>query len=290
MVVLSLAAYLLYSFLDVSNGEIVSADRKRAYLLYVPESYDPSTPAPLVISLHGFAEWPAHFMHTSRWKELADEHGFILVFPSGTGFPKRWYLHEPRFSRGSPEIEIAFISDLIDELAAEFNIDTDRVFVNGFSNGAGLSFELACSLSDRVTAIGTVAGLDYYTREDCDLTRPVPIVAFHGTQDRLVPYSGEITSDINTEQPQTPNWLKGWAERYSCDPDPVQMPPTGEVSGIRFTGCQQDVEIHFYTIHGGGHTWPGGAPIPKLIVGHTTDDINASAVMWDFFSQYSLSP
>ena len=86
----ALSIAVLFSIVDKTNGSIVSSGLERTYLLYVPASYDPSAPTPLVISLHGFVEWPAHQMQISGWNELADEHGFIVVYPSGTKFPRRW--------------------------------------------------------------------------------------------------------------------------------------------------------------------------------------------------------
>ena len=74
----------------LSAAELVSGGEKRTYLLHVPKGYKPGTPVPLVISIHGFAEWPAHQAQISRWNALADEHGFIVVYPSGTSFPLRW--------------------------------------------------------------------------------------------------------------------------------------------------------------------------------------------------------
>ncbi len=70
------------SVLDRTNGTIVSSDETRKYLLYVPSSYDPATATPLVISMHAGVTWPAHLMNLSRWNRLADENGFIVVYPS----------------------------------------------------------------------------------------------------------------------------------------------------------------------------------------------------------------
>src|SRR5512138_2462230 len=85
-----LAGAIAFRLSDRTNGRLVSAGEKRSYLLHVPKSYDPSRPAPLVITIHGFAQWPAHQMNLSRWNELAEEYGFLVVYPAGTRFPKRW--------------------------------------------------------------------------------------------------------------------------------------------------------------------------------------------------------
>ena len=79
-----------------------------------------------------------------------------------------------------------------------------------------------------------------------------------------------------------------WAEQKEWDDAPIELPSNGEVSGIKYTNCDQNVDVILYTIHGGGHTWPGGEPLPEFITGPTTQDIDASRVMWEFFKQYSL--
>jgi polyhydroxybutyrate depolymerase len=290
LILLLITAVSLYSWLDKSNGEIVSSGNRREYLLYVPDSYEPSAPAPLVISLHGFAEWPAHIMRITRWDEAADEYGFILVFPSGTGFPKRWSTRAQGFLGGEPDEEVLFISDLIDKLTGEYNIDTGRIYVNGFSNGGGMSFLLACNLADKVTAIGGVASSDYFPRENCTPSRPVPVIAFHGTKDPLVPYYSRLGDPQISQNPGVPYNIEQWAKRNECELSPVDIPSNGEVSGIYYTNCEQNAEVYLYTIYDGGHTWPGGEHMPGFVVGHSTNDIDATTSMWNFFSRYSLQP
>ncbi|MBN1180161.1 MAG: hypothetical protein JXD18_13200, partial [Anaerolineae bacterium] len=147
-VVLVLVFALTYTLMDKTNGEITSSGVLREYLLYVPPSYDPATPTPLVITLHGFAQWPANQRDVSRWNPLADEYGFIVVYPSGTGFPKRWGAHGTTDSLNPQMEDVTFISDLIGKLESEYNIDPTRIYANGLSNGGGMSYLLACKLSE----------------------------------------------------------------------------------------------------------------------------------------------
>jgi polyhydroxybutyrate depolymerase len=274
-----------FTLVNRTNGRLVSSGEKRTYLLYVPDSYDPSTPAPLVITIHGFAQWPAHQMQISHWNDLADEYGFIVVYPSGTRFPLRWRLRGEPGSDLDPMRDVTFISDLIDKLEAEYNIDPDRIYANGLSNGGGMSFLLSCKLSDRIAAIGTVAGVFLIPWEVCQPSQPVPAMVFHGTADPIVPYQGGPYADYEIAFPSIPEWVDSLAQRNGCNDVPLDIPATGEVSGIRFTDCTADVV--FYTITGGGHSWPGGDPIPEWIVGHTTADIDATRTLWDFFQRHS---
>ena len=287
---LVLALVLAYTLSDKTNGEIMSSGVRRKYLLYVPPSYDPATPTPLVITIHGFAQWPANQRDVSQWNPLADEYGFIVVYPSGTGFPKRWGTHGITDPLNPPREDVTFISDLIDKLESEYNIDPTRIYANGLSNGGGMSYLLACQLSERIAAIGTVAGAHLYPLDACRPTYTVPMIAFHGTADQIVPYNGGRSGPFDTPFPVIPDWVAQYAAQNGCATTPDALPAQGEVTGVRYGQCDENSEVLFYTIHGGGHAWPGGGALPKAIVGHTTRDIDATRVMWAFFQQYTRTP
>ncbi|PKO14322.1 MAG: hypothetical protein CVU39_14895 [Chloroflexi bacterium HGW-Chloroflexi-10] len=116
------AITITFNVLNKTNGSIISSGEMRKYLLYVPQSYDPAVPTPLIISVHGYAEWPAHQAQISRWNDLADEYGFIVVYPAGTRFPMRWSTSQSLEQYAALK-EVQFISDLIDKLEVEFNIN-----------------------------------------------------------------------------------------------------------------------------------------------------------------------
>ena len=137
------------------NGSFVSSGEKREYLLYVPRSYDRARPTPLVISMHGAGLWGASQRDISRWNDLADAKGFIVVYPSGVGGKG------VRIWRAEPGEDLAkdvkFISELIDTISAHYSVDSTRIYANGLSNGGGMSFALSCTLSKRIAAVGMVA-------------------------------------------------------------------------------------------------------------------------------------
>lgn len=286
--VVLLAAAVAYLVLDHTNGTMVSSGMKRHYLLYVPDSYDPSTPAALVVSLHGFAQWPAHQSQLTGWTDLADEYGFIVVHPSGQGFPRRWRIRGLAGGGSDPALDVTFLSELIDKLKSEYNIDPARIYVNGLSNGGGMSVLLSCELSERIAAVGSVAGAYASPWSECRATRPVPAIVFHGTADPIVPYLGGAAHDPGFDLPSIPEWVAELADHNGCGSAPVELPVQGEVSGVRYEGCDQGAEVVFYTIAGGGHSWPGGGYLPQFLVGHTTQDIDATRVMWEFFQRHPL--
>jgi polyhydroxybutyrate depolymerase len=288
---LALAAVVigvLYTRANVTNGKIVSSGEDRRYLLYVPSTYAPARPNPLVISIHGFVEWPAHQMQISHWNDLAEEYGFLVVYPEGTGFPRRWRASGQAVGSADAMVDVRFISDLIDELARQYNIDPARVYANGLSNGGGMSFLLGCTLSDRIAAVGSVSGAYLYPMEECKPSRPVPMIVFHGTADPIVPYLGGPSRDFDIPLPVIPDWIVARAKLNGCAASPAELPASGDASGIQFSGGDQGADVVLYTVNGGGHSWPGGEPLPEWIAGHTTQDIDATRVMWEFFSRFSI--
>ncbi len=285
-----LIAVLAISYLisNRTNGSITSSGVERRFLYYVPESYDPQTPSPLVISIHGFVSWPRNQMDVTQWNSLADRYGFIVVYPSGTGFPKRWRLPEGSSKLPGSYEDVQFLSDLIDRMQQQYNIDPRRIYVNGFSNGGVMSVVLGCELSERIAAIGSVSGAYFYPLELCRPSRAVPMIAFHGTADPIVPYAGGPFHPFDVSLPHVAEWMKQRAELNGCSPTPRVIMDEETVSGIEFIQCDQNAPVVFYAIYGGGHTWPGGEALPEWLAGSTSRAISASNLMWNFFEKHPL--
>jgi polyhydroxybutyrate depolymerase len=142
--------YALFYFPNrttASAGTIVSSGVTREYLLYVPRSYDPARPTPLVVSMHPAMSWPTSQMNISRWNDVADENGIIVVYPAGTGGgPRTWFMEGSRTPSRMPDV--VFLSKLIGALQASYNVDPARIYADGLSNGGGMAFALACGLAD----------------------------------------------------------------------------------------------------------------------------------------------
>ena len=262
-----------------SNGFMVSAGREREYLLHVPRSYDRTRPTPLVISLHGAGGWPVQQMEISLWNRLADEQGFIVVYPSGlVGIgPRVW-----------GERDVRFISELIDKLQATYNIDRARIYANGLSNGGGMSFVLSCTMSDRIAAVGMVGAALILPWNWCTDHRPVPMIAFHGTADPMAPYKGGTSWVADGAFPAIETWAAKWARRNHCAPDPIEAAVAADVTRREYTSCADNAAVLLYTIEGGGHTWPGGTPLPEWFAGRTSRGIDATREMWAFFRAHPL--
>ncbi|MFN8564132.1 MAG: PHB depolymerase family esterase [Anaerolineae bacterium] len=191
---------------DIASGsstqQIESGGMTREYVLYIPPGYVPSQPTPLVVSLHGFAGNPHEQERDSGWDDVAGRENFIVVYPAGTGSPLRWNAGQrelqtrlrqgglfermlgERFFETVQADDVGFIRDLIAHLSDQLCIDGARIYVNGMSNGGGMTNRLACEAADVFAAAGMVAGA-YTDFGGCQPSRPIPVIAFTACKTRL---------------------------------------------------------------------------------------------------------
>ena len=268
------------------NETITTLDGlEREYILTVPSSYDGGVATPLVFNFHGFGSQAIEQDVYSQLPQTAEAEGFILVTPQGTlnAQGQRFW----NSSQSPPPVpdDVGFVGQLLTSLQSQLCIDLARVFSTGLSNGGFMSSRLACVLSNRIAAIAPVAGTAFYG--SCD-ARPVPVIAFHGTEDNIVSLGPIETIAI-----------PAWATHNNCG-GPVEQDPVPPTTGVRLTrydGCDEDATVELYVIfdvdtgtagdQGGGHTWPGSTfvlpPAFKAVLGQTTLEISANDLMWDFF-------
>lgn len=273
---------------------VESSSVDRCYLVYAPAAHNPEEATPVIFSLHGFAGNPQGLRSITRWEPVADEEGFLVVYPHGSSFPLRWNT-QPAANIAHID-DVQFIRDMLADLSKVAVLDQARVYVTGLSNGATMADQIACALADQVAAIGLVAGKGEDPPETCQPSRPVPLIAFFGTEDPLeemAEYPGWFLKLINVaprinDRQLLPlqTWIDGWAQRNGCAPTPETPPCTGDACTTRYSPCLDDAEVWVVRIQGGGHTWPGGANL--AVFGKTSQDISASAAMWDFFQAHPL--
>jgi polyhydroxybutyrate depolymerase len=269
-----------------TSGTIICSGQKRAYLLYVPTSYDPKKPAPLVITLHTSMSWDNSAMAISQWNPVADENGFIVVYPEGTGFgPKSWEMTGSETPSRMPDV--VFISELIDKLEASYNIDQTRIYANGMSNGGGMAFVLSCTLSDRIAAVGLVsAGLDPGW-DWCPDHRSVPVIAFHGSTDPVCLYNGGYSKLAGGTFPNIPGFMANWSRRNQCGPNLIESTLAADVTRLQYANCADNADVVLYTVRGEGHQWPGGKRVAaEWMIGRYSQSIDATRQMWAFFREH----
>lgn len=266
-----------------SDASIEVAGQRRGYVLHVPQ-HNASRHLPLVISLHGAGLWGAAQRDISRWNALADGEGFIVAYPSGSqggrGSPRVWEVEGAGLDR-----EVEFFIRLIDTLATKYGIDRSRVYVNGLSNGGGMTFALSCRMADRIAAVGLVAPALTMRALACPDARPLPVMVIHGTADPATPYEGGKNWIAPRAFPPVRPFVAAWAARNRCAPDAHDSSVAPKVLRREYLRCAEDADVVFYTLLGGGHVWPGGMLLPRWLVGREEDagTIDATAALWTFF-------
>lgn len=278
----------------ISNVSFMFEDRERTYQQFVPDNYDADTPTPVVLNWHGLGSTGPQQLLFAEYSAVASAEGFIVISP--TGVPG------PGDSRNSWEItdaddpsrdDVAFANNVIDRVVATTCVDESRIYTTGMSNGGYFSSRLVCELADRIAAASAIAGLTH--PDDCQPSRPVPMLAFHGVDDDVVPFDGGGFSSlapgvsIPLFELVIPDEFAEFAVGFGCDPTPTEAAVTAEITSFTYNGCEGEVESVFYRIEGAGHTWPGSVlSTAAVTLGETNNDINATQLSWDFFSRHAL--
>ncbi len=256
----------------------------REYIVYVPEIYDDATPTPLLFNFHGFTGQANNHLNSTGMREVADTAGFILVYPQGSLFFGVPHWNVGAWTNGSSADDLGFTEAMIDTLSANYNIDLDRVYSCGYSNGGYFSFELACQLSHRIAAIGSVGGkMSSETFDACAPSHPTPVVSIHGTEDNVVSYYGSQPSGSKTVE----EVLTYWVDYNQAETMPIVENITdlddSDGSIVEYLSYQNGSEctvVDHYKVIGGGHDWPGS---------WGNQDIDASSIIWNFVSQYDIN-
>lgn len=253
----------------------------RSYELHVPTSYDPTKPAPLVMNFHGrtassFGPAAPAQEAVSKLNEKGDAEGFFVINPQGITDSDGYQTWNAGLccAEDKTRDDVGFADAILDEVEAEFCLDTARIYAAGLSNGGFMSHRLACEKSERYAAVAPVAAFNGMTT--CDPARGITLVSFNGTTDPLVPYNQAVPSNAD------------WVSRLGCDATPKETFKNGDSSCNTWTGCKDGAEIVLCTVEGGGHTWPGGLDLSSLGFGKTTQDMSANDVMWEVFQRHAL--
>ncbi len=264
-----------------SSLKIMSGGILRDADVHVPPGYDPTVPTTLVLDFHGNT-WNAFQQELlDNMKSAADERNLIVVYPNGVSLS--WNAGSCCGVAASTEVnDVGYASALIDKLAEDYCIDPDRVFATGMSNGGFLAHRLGCELADKIAAIAPVAGDIGIPLENCNPSRKVSVMDFHGTFDAVVPYAGGTVYNF----PSVEESVGRWRTLDACSDATDVTYDKGDSQCVTWKGCADTTEVTLCTVTGGGHTWPGGTAVPAL--GWTTLDLDATNAMLDFFEKHPM--
>ncbi|NUN50753.1 MAG: dienelactone hydrolase family protein [Candidatus Brocadiae bacterium] len=277
----------------------------RRFLLHVPLRYDGKSPVPVVVMLHGGGGTGKGAIEETGWDRKAEAEGFLAVFPDATrpdpakppqfsANPQIWNDGSGRFHAGAGDVsDVAYLAAVLDDLEAAFAVDRRRVYVTGFSNGASMAFRAAAELSDRFAAVAPAAGALWPA--ELKLDRPVPLLYITGTADTLNPLEGGGPRPAaggpaigGREKPPVRDSIARWAAAVGAPEKPTATASEDGVATESRAAPGRDVVL--VTVEGMGHTWAGGKNLlPESLVGKTSDRLNATDAIWEFFAAHPMT-
>lgn len=259
----------------------------RTYDLRVPDGIAAGDRRPLLIVLHGAGDTGRGFRARIAADARTDEAGFITVYPDGVG--GEWATGCGCTAAELVGVDdVAFLNTLVRQLATELPVDTARVYVAGYSQGAQLAHRYACTSERAPVGIAAVAGMPVRgVAEGCTPAAPVSVMVIHGDADPVMLYGGFGSGAPILSVPET---VATWVEVLGCAPTPVEETRADAnrdgttVSIERYPECEAGVRVQLDRVNGGGHTWPGPTgPWPKS-TGKLSRNLDATAEMIAFFT------
>ena len=292
-----------------TSQTITVGTTQRTYRRYLPQGGG-NEPRPVVINLHGLTSNIDQQVAVTGFESLAEREKFVVLTPQALGKPTQW---SAAMTPDNPDV--AFIGSMLDEVAAATCVDTARVYSTGISDGGIMSSILACRMGDRIAAVGLVSGIAHPA--GCSPGRAMPVIVFWGKEDVVLPYCGGVGPAVEallkgtpvdpSAEPECPpsnrfgfppveDAVSTWVSEDGCDPAPRTVEAGADVEERIFGGCRDGAMVRFYVVSDGGHSWPGSEAMAALsrspagrIIGHTTNEIDATELIWAFFRTYALT-
>jgi polyhydroxybutyrate depolymerase len=269
--------------------DIINIDGKtREYYISLPKNT--SKPVPLIINFHGFLDHAINQKEFSQMDNYAHQNGVGVVYPEG--IKRSWNVGKAILN---DENDIGFVNTLIDSVSSKYNIDSNRIYACGFSNGGSFSYELMCSLSNKIAAFGSVGG-NFSINENrlCNIDREIPLIHIHGTRDRLQKYNSLDRDFLSTIES-----VNYWAKYNQLDIkvveniEDIHKKDGTAVEKYTYSKNNSNTQVIHFKVVDGGHLWLG-SPIgdrflERLLFGRNNHEINSSEEIVDFFLKYKLS-
>lgn len=291
-------------------------DEQRSYRIFVPSEW--SRPAPTLFVFHGEGGTPSTIQNYAKLDPLAEELGFVVIYPSGQG--KNWN-YDPgapvvrsrgfsSFSRnaGDPEIDqrfddVAMVRSIVDDLAAQGLVDRTRVYATGISSGAMFCHRLAADASDVISGIAPVSGgMTEVVAARFSPAFPVSLMAIIGEGDPLMPLEGGPIAGLLPQNRGRVAPADSTIDRYlglnkiSGEPTVEVLPDRPEDDGTTtrvysYPEGKDGSRVVIYRIEDAGHNWPGRASNYHVeLVGKTSQDFDGSEAILSFFNDCPPRP
>ena len=263
-------------YTNISPQSIVINGINREYVLYIPKSYDSTTTVPMLFNFHGFGGTASEFINNADMRALAESDTFILVYPQGSysnGY-SHWNPCPTGGENKSNANDLGFVESMIIEISSQYNVNTDRVYAAGYSNGGMMAYGLANYKSNLIAAVASVSG----SMLDCvgPTSHPMPIVHLHGTSDGVIPYNGN--NDYNSAQSTLDYWID--FNNTKTNPTVTSYDNGGiPIEHYVYDQGNSSVSVEYYKYTGGNHVW----------FSSTFEGKNTSELVWNFVSRYDIN-
>lgn len=275
--------------------KLTSGGLERSYLLHLPSPLSPG-PLSLVVVLHGGAGSAEGAVKMTGFDAVSDHFGFIAVYPNGTdrSRPFRAMLGKEGFLTWNAGTccgyaeqhgvdDVGFIRAVVADVANAHAVDPKRIYATGISNGAMMSYRLACEASDVFAAIGPVSG--GLESVPCKPAQAVAIIHIHGAKDENVPLAGGVGKKALDKEDRKPiqDTIDFWVKADGCSTTAKSQQP--DVDKVSYGSCKAGTDIDYYVIQDGGHAWPGGEQMASFL-DTPSKALDATSLIWDFFVKH----
>jgi polyhydroxybutyrate depolymerase len=263
-------------YLNTNAQTIVHDGIEREYILYVPNSYDGTSAVPLLLNFHGFGGSASEFINDADMRAEAEANSFILVYPQGSCLngASHWNPCPIDGDNKSTADDVGFVEAMISEISSQYNLDMERIYAAGYSNGGMMAYGLANYKSDLIAAVASVSG----AMLNCigPTSHPMPVVHLHGTSDGVVSYNG--SNDWNSVQSTLDYWT---SFNNTISTPTIYTDNTGGMTIEHYVYGQGDnsVSVEHYKYIGGDHVW----------FNEPYQGQNASNLVWSFMSKYDIN-
>lgn len=255
---------------------IVHDDLEREYLIFVPDSYNQSLATPMMLNFHGFAGTASDYMRYADMRSVAESENFILVYPQGSCSDglSHWNPCPRGGENKSSADDLGFIQAMINDISTQYNVDQERIYATGYSNGGMMAYGLANHKSDLIAAVACVSGIML----DCfgSISHSMPILHLHGTSDNELPYNG------NSDYPSVQSILEYWIGFNNTSINPTsRVDNSGTIPIEQYIYDQGDnsVSVEHLKYIGGEHVW-----FENTFQGYSTGEL-----IWNFVSKYDIN-
>lgn len=268
----------------------------RSFIVYLPTGYNNAGKMPLIFAIHGGSGTPEGMINIANFKPISDREKVVLIYPAG--IQNNWNDGRPTTPNQLGINDVSFFNQMCDYAITNLSVDGTKIYATGISNGGFMSSRLGCELSNRIAAIAVDAATIEATTiaSSCNPSRPVPAIYIHGTSDPFVPFTGGQMTAGGTAGGTVLSHFQAvdkWITINDCNSNPVitDLPDIANdgttIKQRVYSNSTNASEVVSYVITNGGHTWPQGYQyLNELIIGKTSQDMNACEVIWSFFKRF----